>query len=94
MPQELPLQSKISLYPNPVSTGAIKISFDEYPTGRYQVQFMDMSGKLINSQSITINNKVQVEEYRLPSNIAKGNYLVQIVNEENKAVSLNKLVVQ
>ncbi len=93
-PEELSLQTKISMYPNPATNGFVKLSFEDHPAGRYQIQFMDMAGKLISSQPITINNKVQVEEFRLPALIAKGSYLVQILNEENRAVSINKLAVQ
>jgi hypothetical protein len=92
--KEIATEGTISVYPNPVTTGVTKVSFKNYPNGKYQVQVMDISGKLLSTQPVTINNKLQVEELRLPQYIAKGSYLVKVVNEENKAVGVNPIIVQ
>ncbi|HZH36650.1 MAG TPA: hypothetical protein VEX65_05210 [Flavisolibacter sp.] len=39
-------------------------------------------------------SKVQVEEFRLPQQLAAGNYLVRVVNENSKAPVVHQLVVQ
>lgn len=83
----------ISVYPNPVTNGYVRISFANQPIGKYQVQVMDMSGKMVQSRSISLNGKNQIEELRIPV-VAKGSYFVKIVNEAGQAVSTNKLVVQ
>ncbi len=84
----------IVVYPNPVSNGMLKLSFADQPAGKYQVQLMDMSGKLISAQEVNISNKVQVEEFILPALIGKGNYLLRIANENNKISVINKIMVQ
>lgn len=87
-------EGTISVYPNPVTTGVTRVAFKDHAAGRYQVQVMDISGKMLSTQSITITGKMQVEELRLPQYIAKGNYMVKVVNQENKVVSVNPIIVQ
>ncbi|HEY0058780.1 MAG TPA: T9SS type A sorting domain-containing protein [Flavisolibacter sp.] len=84
----------ISVYPNPVTNGLMKLSFENQPAGRYQVQLMDISGKVLKTQEVNINNKVQVEEFSLPKLVAAGNYLVKIQNQASKVSVTNKIVVQ
>ncbi len=88
------VRSSIAVYPNPVTNGLIRLSFNDQPAGRYAICFMDVTGKIISQQQVDINNKVQVVEYRLPGKIAAGNYMVRVVNEANELASINKLVVQ
>jgi len=92
--QQQMTEGTISVFPNPVTTGVTKVSFKDYVSGRYQVQVMDISGKLLSTQSVSVNNKLQVEELRLPQYIAKGNYMVKVLNEENKVVGVNPIIVQ
>ena len=87
-------ENKISIYPNPVTSGQFKLSFNNYVAGKYQVQVMDIEGKTIYSQSVTINYKSQVSDVKLPSLTAKGNYFVKVVDENNKVINLDKLIVQ
>jgi hypothetical protein len=84
----------IGVYPNPVTSGYVKLSFEDQPAGKYQVQLLDVGGKLISSKEITISNKIQVEELRLPELSVRGNYFVKITSEANKVSSVTKLVVQ
>jgi hypothetical protein len=87
-------QGSIAVFPNPVRNGVVKLSFDNQPAGRYQVQFMDISGKVVSTQEVTIQNKVQVHEFRLPKIITAGNYLVKVVNDKNEISNVSKLVVE
>lgn len=92
--QQQLIEGTISVYPNPVTTGITRVSFKDYVSGRYQVQLMDISGKLLSTQTVNVNNKLQVEELRLPQYIAKGSYMVKVLNEENKVVGVNQIIVQ
>lgn len=87
-------RSSIAVYPNPVTNGLIRLSFNDQPAGRYVISFMDVTGKIISQQQVNINSKVQVVEYRLPGKIAAGNYMVRVTNEMKEVSSMNKLVVQ
>ncbi|HVE60780.1 MAG TPA: T9SS type A sorting domain-containing protein, partial [Chitinophagaceae bacterium] len=87
-------KNKISVYPNPVSTGLVKLSFENQPQGKYDIQFTDMSGKLISSREVVISNKIDVQEFKLPNLISKGPYMIKVIDRAKKAVSVNQLIVQ
>ncbi len=75
--------------------GRVKLSFKDQPKGRYTIQFMDIAGKLIDSRRVNISSKYQVEEYKLPSTIlGRGNFLVKVISDLQKVVSVNTIVVQ
>lgn len=90
------LQSnRVSVYPNPVNMGGVvKLSFRDQPKGLYTIQFMDIAGKLISSKQVNVTNRMQVEDYKLPDLTARGNYLLKVVSDAKKVVSVNKIVVQ
>jgi hypothetical protein len=88
------VKSGIAVYPNPVTNGVVRLSFSEQPAGRYQVQLLDMSGRLINSKEININSESQIEEFRFPELSVKGNYLLKVSSEVNRVNVTNKVVVQ
>ncbi|MBA4140709.1 MAG: T9SS type A sorting domain-containing protein [Segetibacter sp.] len=94
--QNILTANNIAVYPNPVAMGGrVKLSFRDQPKGRYTIQFIDISGKLIDSRRVNISGKYQVEEYKLPSKIlGRGNYLVKVVSDLQKVVSVNTIVVQ
>ena len=92
--QETLVSKGISVYPNPVTNSFVKISFEDQPSGKYKVQLFDMSGKLITSQEVLVTNKAQVEEFRFPDAITKGNYMLKVSNEANNISFNNKIVVQ
>ena len=58
-----------------------------------QVQLLDLSGKLVRSEEVSLNSKSQIENFNLPD-VAKGSYLLKVVSESNKVSVTNKLVVQ
>lgn len=92
--EEIIVKNAISVYPNPVTDGYFKLSFADQTPGRYQIQLMDIAGKIISSQAVNVNNKVQVEEFRIPQKLASGNYLVKVMNEAGSYSVVNKIVVQ
>lgn len=96
--QQVPVEelknNSIAVYPNPVTDGVVKLSFNNQPTGRYNVQVLDMSGKIISSTNVIINSKTQVQEIKLPATMAKGNYLVNVTGEDSRNSLTTKLTVQ
>lgn len=89
----LSFENSISVYPNPVTNGNVRVSFNDLPAGKYQLQLMDMDGKVVSAREVTINSKMQVESFSLPD-VAKGSYFIKILNEPNKVSVTTKLVVQ
>jgi len=94
VPGETVHQYKFSVYPNPVTTGMVKLSFEDHPQGKYKVQLMDISGKIISTQDVTVTNKMQVEEFRMPKLIAAGNYMLKVTGEGNKVFNVEQVVIQ
>ncbi|HEV7330686.1 MAG TPA: T9SS type A sorting domain-containing protein [Flavisolibacter sp.] len=92
--KETVARNAISVYPNPVTTGYFKISFADQQAGRYNVQLVDAGGKVVSARNYNLVNKVQVEEFRLPQQLAAGNYLVRVVNEATKAPIVHQVVIQ
>lgn len=87
-------RNAVSVYPNPVTDGYFKLSFADQTPGRYQVQLMDIGGKIFSTQFVNVNNKVQVEEFRVPQKIASGNYLVKVMNETGTYTNVSKIIIQ
>ncbi len=85
---------KISVYPNPVSNGIVRLSFENYQAGEYELQLMDLSGKVLNTQNLNLSSKAQVSEYKLPALIAKGTYLLKVIGANNKVLNVEKIMVQ
>ena len=83
----------IAIYPNPVTNGIIRISFADQPAGRYRVQLLDISGRLVGSKEVNINGPAQIEEFRFPELSVKGNYLLQVTNEVNQVRVAEKILV-
>ncbi len=94
LPIENASSQKISVYPNPAITETVKVSFDGYEPGIYQLQLMDLAGKVLSTQTLNINNKLQVREYRLPSQLAKGTYILNVINNASKIMNTEKIIVQ
>lgn len=92
--QENPAGGTITVYPNPVTDGFVRLQFDNQPNGKYQVQLLDMGGKLINSTEVNINNKLQLEQFRIPQSVSKGNYLIKVFSEPNNVSVTTKILVQ
>ena len=92
-PENILATGSIGLYPNPVNNGLVKLSFNDQPAGKYQVQLLDLAGRLVRAQEVNIQNKVQVIDFPLPD-VARGSYLVKIASEANNISIVNKLVVQ
>lgn len=85
---------KINLFPNPVSTGRFRVSFHNRELGRYEIQVVDLTGRLLSQKTVNIQNNGQVAEIDLRGFIANGTYLVKVLNNGKKTVFADKLVVE
>jgi uncharacterized Zn ribbon protein len=82
---ELLVKYRLAAYPNPVvKGGSLNLSFNDFPRGRYQVQLMDLSGKLILAENLNVGNSMQLHLLLIPKTLSQGTYFVKIVGEANK----------
>jgi hypothetical protein len=84
----------VSIYPNPITDGRFRISFDGLKTGRYELQLFDWNGKLVSRQSLIVYDKVQTEQVQANGAAAKGVYLVKLVGKNARVFYSDKLIVQ
>ena len=94
-----PLQNSIenngiAIYPNPATSGFVKVSFTNQPAGRYSLDLLDVTGKLIQTKEVNIRNNMQVEEVRIPKTLSAGSYLLKITGVTNSVSFTNKIIVQ
>jgi hypothetical protein len=85
---------KIALYPNPVATNQVYVSFNSKESGRYTIQLVDLSGKVITEKIAVINSGGQVVPVAVNNGLAKGPYMLKVLSNSKKAVFTDKLIVQ
>ncbi len=84
----------ISVYPNPVTGGQFKITFDKKSAGEYKVALTDLQGRVIDNKIVYIKSPGQVENFQLRRKQAAGVYMIKITDSGNKSVFADKLVVE
>jgi hypothetical protein len=85
---------KISMYPNPVTDHRFQLSFEEVSAGVHTIQVLELSGKLLFNRVVNISGPGQFETVELSPTLARGLYMVKVVNSESKTVYTNKVMVQ
>lgn len=84
---------QISVYPNPVASSFINVSFEKITPGIYTIELLDASGRRVVNQ-VTEVTGVQSQRVNLPKSVSGGMYLVKVINADGKAVFHEKIVVQ
>jgi hypothetical protein len=84
----------ISIYPNPVSDGQIKISFDHYLAGEYKITLADLQGRLIENKTVYIKYPGQLENFKLKSKPVRGLYLIKVTDAANQKIFSDKIVIE
>jgi hypothetical protein len=86
--------SFITIYPNPVSNGQIKISFENKARGEYKIELTDLQGRLVDHEKVYVKFGGQVENFKLHSKPVKGLYLIKITDVEKKVIYSDKLLIE
>ncbi len=84
----------ITIYPNPVTDGQIKITFEGDAAGKYKIDFTDLQGRLIETKVVYIKGPGQVENLQLQRKQAGGLYMIKITDAASKAIYSDKLLVE
>lgn len=85
---------KIALYPNPVATNQVYVSFNTKESGRYTIQLVDLTGKIISERIVQVANGGQVVPVGVKNGLAKGLYLFKVLSNSKKVVFTDKLMVE
>ena len=84
----------ISVYPNPVSNGQIRVTFDGSASGKYKVSVTDLQGRLIGAKDVYVKGPGQVETFQFNRKQASGMYMIKVVDATSKAIFSDKLMVE
>jgi hypothetical protein len=85
---------KFSVYPNPVPRGAVvKLVLKRLDQGSYQASIIAVSGTIIQSSEVVINNKDQATEINI-NELAAGNYFIRLTNRRTGKYYTEKIIVQ
>lgn len=85
---------KFALYPNPVATNLVYVSFNVKESGRYTIQLADLTGKIVSEKIAVISNGAQVVPVGVKPGLAKGPYMVKVLSNSKKMVFTDKLMVE
>ena len=94
MRREIVANNRIAIFPNPVTEGLFRVSFDNYEHGRYEIQLVDIRGRILTQKSIAVGARGQVEEMNVTPQLSKGMYLVKVLNNKKKTVFADKIFVE
>ncbi len=86
--------TQFRVYPNPVMDDEVSIQFDGLKPGNYTIQMASVLGNTVLKQKATVIGITQTELVRIPGSTAQGFYYVSILDENNKVVGTQKLVVE
>lgn len=86
--------SKVSIFPNPVTNNQFAVQFNELEAGQYTIQVTDVMGRNISQQIVNVGAKMQTQSIRMDPGAARGFYLVKVVDQNNRSVFSTKILVQ
>lgn len=88
------IDSKIQLYPNPVTNNQFNVQFTDAEAGNYTIQVTDARGLQVSQKNVSISGKGNVSAVNLNGVAAKGIYIVKVTDHNSKIVFSNKIVIQ
>jgi hypothetical protein len=88
------IPSGINIYPNPVGNNQFTLQFGKVTIGNYNIELTDVMGRVVMQRNVNVQAEDQVETISLNPSMARGVYLVKIIDQERKSVLSQKLVVQ
>lgn len=86
--------SRISIFPNPVTNNQFVVQFNRVEAGSYTIQVTDVMGRQVLQQNVNLGGDGQAQTIKLESSAAKGVYLVKVTSNTSKSVFSTKIVVQ
>ncbi|HEY9362436.1 MAG TPA: T9SS type A sorting domain-containing protein [Chitinophagaceae bacterium] len=88
------LNDNIQLYPNPVSHNSFAVHFNKLYSGNYIIALTDIMGRQVLQRKVNVMGSDQTESISISPVSSKGIYMVKVINEQNKTLFYQKLVVQ
>lgn len=89
-----PVNTDARVFPNPVTNSEFKVLFDNQAAGQYMILVNDLSGRNVLTQNAAIAGKMQAVTVRINSALAKGVYIVKVLDAAKQTVFTDRVVVQ
>jgi len=89
-----PVRESIAVFPNPVRSKIFRVSFENQKAGKYNVQLIDVTGRLVSDRAISVLGNSQVNEFRVDPSLTKGMYFVKVINNLHKEIFTRKIVLE
>jgi hypothetical protein len=88
------MKGTVKIYPNPVRSSSFKVAFSNMEAGDYYLDLTDVSGRRVMQKKINISSGSLIETINLPGSFTKGIYMVKLVNEKSRQISVQKVLVE
>ncbi|MBS4044495.1 MAG: autotransporter-associated beta strand repeat-containing protein [Chitinophagaceae bacterium] len=73
--------SEVAIYPNPIKGNTVNLQLQNIDKGNYELQVINTIGQVLFSKAIQHNGGNATQTVQLPSNVAKGNYVIKLANQ-------------
>ncbi len=93
-PDDAAEQPSVKLYPNPAKAEDVKLSLGSLAPGSYQVQVLDMSGRLVMTKSIEHKAASTGHLILQGRKLAPGIYVLRISDQQQQLNETFRLVVE
>ena len=84
----------VTVFPNPVTDNNFKVNFKNTDAGQYDVQLVELSGRIVFQKRVIVGMKSQTENMVVDRGLAKGVYMVKIVDRSKKLLSSGNILLQ
>ena len=83
----------VSVYPNPVKTNSFRVTFTNKTSGDYNVQLVDIAGRMISDKVVNVYNSGQVAEVKIAPSMTRGLYLVKVLSRDSKEMVYSRKII-
>ena len=87
--------AEINIYPNPVQRSSLfTLALKLKQAGKYNIQIVDAVGRIVLQKQIYAIRKEFMEKVQTDSRWSGGTYFVRVVDNNNRLISTNNLILQ
>ena len=94
LPQNTFSNSDKRVFPNPVTASSFAVLFDGYKAGSYSITLSDLSGRVMQTQKVSLAKGTQTENVNLLSKPANGMYMVKVYDDLKQVIFTEKVLIQ
>ena len=84
---------KARIYPNPVNGKTFNLELQNGQKGKYTINIFTSSGRLVATRTLNYEYRQDTYTIHVPATIVAGNYIVQVMDSADKAVSAISLII-